>query len=317
MLDDYEKVVVTGGRGFIGHHLVRALSACDKSVVVLDREGGPADGCVEYCVADVRDAASVMPVLRGADLLFHLAGNPNGSQSVREPGVHFGVNCLGTFNLLEASVACGVRRFVYVSSASSYGKPRTVPIPETHPIAPIVPYGAAKVAGEHFGLPFVAARPFCVYGSGDNPAMCLTEINRYLRWHLNRLPIQIVGDKARKTRDFVHVSDLVAGLMLIADRALPGEVFNVGSGTEVSMEDVVRSIERATGRPAALTELTEVQEDTYRLVGDITKIRGLGYVPRVSLDDGVAQLAEEMGPDPELPSVDTIFRSGQRAEQLP
>ena len=157
------------------------------------------------------------------------------------------------------------------------------------------------------GLPFLAARPFCVYGPGDNPAAALTEVNRYLRWHLNHRPIQIVGDKVRKTRDFVHVSDLVAGLLVIADKAETGEIFNIGSGTETSMERLVQSIEKATGRAAEVTEITEIQEDTYRLVGDISNISRLGYVPRVSLDDGVAQLAAELGPHPELPSVDTIF----------
>ena len=328
MLADYERVAVTGGCGFIGRHLVRELVAQNKHVIVLDRthtNEGNAGGSVEYRTVDIRDRESLVPAMKDCEMMFHLAGNPNGSQSVREPRVHFEDNCLGTYNVLEVAAQVGIRRLLYVSSASSYGIPRSFPMHETHPTDPIVPYGASKLAGERFGvafwhalgLPFLAARPFCVYGPGDNPAAALTEVNRYLRWHLNHRPIQIVGDKVRKTRDFVHVSDLVAGLLVIADKAETGEIFNIGSGTETSMERLVQSIEKATGRAAEVTEITEIQEDTYRLVGDISNISRLGYVPRVSLDDGVAQLAAELGPHPELPSVDTIFKLGQSAEQLP
>ena len=139
-------------------------------------------------------------------------------------------------------------------------------------------------------------------------------MTRYLRWHLNDLPIHVVGDASAKTRDFVHVSDLVAGLVLIADRGTSGEVYNVGSGTEISMRQLCEVIGSVTGSPARIDEITEITEDTYRLVADITKLRGLGYVPQMPIENGVRQVAELLGDAPDLPRGETIFARGQHAE---
>ncbi|MDP9226260.1 MAG: NAD-dependent epimerase/dehydratase family protein, partial [Actinomycetota bacterium] len=166
-----------------------------------------------------------------------------------------------------------------------------------------------------YGLDFVAARPFCVYGPGEDPATSLVEVSRYLRWHLNGRPIQVIGDAERKTRDFVHVSDAVAGLLAIAERAEPGGIFNVGSGTEVSMRELVQCIQRVAGGTARVHELAGITDDTYRLVADISRIRQLGYVPRVALHEGIATLIEELGERPALPMGATIFRLGQTGEE--
>ena len=107
------------------------------------------------------------------------------------------------------------------------------------------------------------------------------EVGRYVRWHLNRRPTQIVGDPERKTRDFVHVSDVVWAFLLMADRGDPGEVLNVGSAEEVSMRQLAELIGGATGREPAVDKVTGIDDDTYRLVADISKINTLGYAPRV------------------------------------
>ena len=326
MLDRHDGIAVTGGLGFIGRHLVRALLDHRKRVIVLDRRppgDGDADPDSEYRVADVREPRSLQGALRGADLVFHLAANANGTYSVEHPGEDFRTNCVGTFNVLQAALEAGVRRVVYVSSASVYGTPRRFPIRESHPTDPIVPYGASKLAGERFGLAFghsygldfVAARPFCVYGPGEDPATSLVEVSRYLRWHLNGRAIQVVGDARRKTRDFIHVSDAVQGLVAIAERAQPGEILNVGSGTEVSMRELAEHIERAAGGTVRVRELTDIQDDSYRLVADISRLSRLGYVPRVPLEQGLAGLIEELGDRPELPMGATTFRRGQKAEE--
>jgi len=326
VLDRHDGIAVTGGLGFVGRHLVRALLEQGKRVVVLDRrpprDSDPDTG-TQYRLVDVREHRSARDALTGVDLLFHLAANANGTYSVEHPREDFQTNCVGTFNVLQAALEAGVRRVVYVSSASVYGQPQRFPVNESHPTVPIVPYGASKLAGERFGLAFrhsygldfVAARPFCVYGPGEDPATSLVEVSRYLRWHLNGRPIQIVGDSERKTRDFVHVSDAVAGLLAIAERAQPGEIFNVGSGTEVSMRELAERIQRVAGGTARVHELADIQDDTYRLVADISGLRRLGYVPGVPLDEGIADLMEELGERPELPMGATIFRPGQKAEE--
>ncbi|HYT80698.1 MAG TPA: NAD-dependent epimerase/dehydratase family protein, partial [Actinomycetota bacterium] len=153
MLDHHDGIVVTGGLGFIGRHLVRALLDHRKRVIVLDRRppsDSDADPDIEYRVVDVREPRSLRDALRSADLVFHLAANANGTYSVEHPGEDFQANCVGTFNVLQAAMEAGVRRVVYVSSASVYGTPRRFPIRESHPTDPIMPYGASKLAGERF-----------------------------------------------------------------------------------------------------------------------------------------------------------------------
>jgi nucleoside-diphosphate-sugar epimerase len=327
MLDQYKKVLVTGGLGFIGGHLVSALLSLDKEVVILDNLSTVLNKAilpdVTLAQVDVRNTKQVIEAAKGAELIFHLAANASGTVSINDLRLDFETNAMGTFNILEAALSAGTKRFVYVSSASVYGRPQRFPIDEGHPTRPFVPYGVSKLTGElcclsffdAYSLPVVIARPFCVYGPGENPRLALVEVSRYLRWHLNQRAIQIVGDRERKTRDFVHVNDAVQGLLLIADKAVVGEIFNVGSGTEVSMRELTDVIGSVTCRKAIVNEISNVTEDTYRLVSDISKINSLGYIPRISLEEGVKQLAVELGKNPEMPTGATIFKKGQSAEE--
>jgi UDP-glucose 4-epimerase len=317
--------VVTGGCGFIGQHLTRALVGLGQEVVVADKltaDEAPDLPGASLVHADVRDRDQVEQALQGAELVFHVAANASGTLSIADPRWDYETNSMGTFNVVQAALAVGARRLVYLSSASAYGRPQRFPMDEAHPLRPFVPYGASKLAGEltclsfqsTYGLPCVIGRPFCVYGPGELPETALVEVARYLRWHLRGEAIQVVGDAERKTRDFVHVSDLVAGLLVIADRAEPGEIFNVGSGQESSMRQLVDVIGKATERTPLVTEIPEIADDTYRLVADISKLEALGYRPAMSLEDGVADLARRLGANPEAPGAATIFRPGQQAE---
>ncbi len=288
MLEQYNKVLVTGGLGFIGTHLVNELLSLKKDVIIVDNYDTALHRSipqgVTFIEADVRHPQQVAEAVKGAELIFHVAANSNGSISVENPRFDFEINAVGT--------------------------------------KPFVPYGCSKLSGEleclsflyAKGLPVVMARPFCVYGPGENPKIALVEVSRYLRWHLNQQPIQIVGDMKHKTRDFVHVRDLVQGLLVIADKAAAGEVFNVGSGEEISMERLVDIIGQVTGQAPRVHQISEITTDTYRLVANIAKLRSLGYAPRVSLVDGVRELVHELGEHPELPSGATIFEQGQQAE---
>ncbi|HKR51846.1 MAG TPA: NAD-dependent epimerase/dehydratase family protein [Pseudonocardiaceae bacterium] len=326
MLDKYRSFLVTGGLGFVGRHLTEALLALGKEVTILDNsrtaiDTRPPPGAM-LRVADIRHSHEVAEAVAGVDVVFHLAANANGTLSITQPRLDFETNTVGTFSLAEAFLGSDIRRFVYVSSASVYGRPQYFPMDEDHPTRPFVPYGASKLSGEvtclalHHacGLPVVVGRPFCIYGSGTNPHEEMVEVGRYLRWHLNDQPIQIVGDLDRKTRDFVHVSDLVNGLLVIADRAKTGEVFNIGSGQEISMRELVDTIGAATGQEPALRVISEIEDDTYRLVADISKLEGLGYRPVMHFGKGIRELADQLGPAPELPVAPTIFARGQQAE---
>lgn len=326
MLDNYDSFLVTGGLGFVGRHLTEALLALGKKVTVLDNtrtatDTRPPPGAT-LRIADIRHPREVAEAATGVDVVFHLAANANGTLSITQPRLDFETNTVGTFSFAESLLDSDIRRFVYVSSASVYGKPQRFPMDEDHPTRPFVPYGASKLSGEvtclalHHacGLPVVVGRPFCIYGPGTNPREEMVEVGRYLRWHLNDQPIQIVGDLDRKTRDFVHVSDLVAGLLVIADRARTGEVFNIGSGQEISMRQLVEAIGAATGQEPALRVISEIEDDTYRLVADVSKLEGLGYRAAMDFGKGVRELADQLGPAPELPDSPTIFVRGQQAE---
>ncbi|QRK10078.1 NAD-dependent epimerase/dehydratase family protein [Archangium violaceum] len=315
--------VVTGGLGFIGRALAEALVRRGDRVTLLARPGGarPPEGTTPW-PADLRSTEGLEDALRGADVVFHLAANANTTRAIEEPRYDFEVNVGGTFNLLEAALRARARRFVYVSSAAVYGTPERFPMDELHPTRPFMPYGATKLSGELLcrvfhhahGLETVIGRPFCVYGPGEDPARAMVEVSRFLRWHLNGLPIPVLGDARRKTRDFVHVDDVVSALLLLAEAGQGGEAYNIGSGEESSMEDLVRLVGEATGRPATLEERPHITDDTYRLVADISRLRALGYAPRVMLAEGVRALARVLGERPALPGPATRFRAGQEGE---
>ncbi|MEH0935387.1 NAD-dependent epimerase/dehydratase family protein [Micromonospora psammae] len=312
------RTLVTGGQGFVGSHLVDHLVARGAEVTVLDvtlpDKSLPAG--VGYRAVDLRDPASVRAALVPADVVFHLAGNASGTISVDHPRFDFETNAEGTFNLFEALLDTGVRRVVYLSSAMVYGRPQTHPIAETHPLNPFLPYAASKLSGEHvaasmvesYGLPAVVGRAFTIYGPREDPRRAGGEVSQYLRWHLNGLPIPVVGDPDAKTRDFSHVDDLVAGLVRMAERGAIGDCYNLGSGTETSMRELVHLIGEATGTPARMECDRSVLEDTYRHVADISRLRALGHRPRVPLAEGIAVLATLLGDRPELPAVPTVFQ---------
>lgn len=326
MLGRYKKAVVTGGCGFIGSHLVDTLVSLGKEVVVFDNLS---TGLVTNVAAgaqliegDVRNPEQVARALRDADLVFHVAGNSNTTRSVNDPRLDYESNSQGCLNILQAALHAHVEKIVFVSSASVYGTPQSFPICEDHPTSPFVPYGVSKLAGEAFcrsffetyETPVVIVRPFCVYGPRENPEVGLVEVSRYMRWHLNDRPIQVVGDPDQKSRDFVHVSDVVRGLILLADRGVVGEAYNLGSGDEVTMRQLTVAIGAVDGGPASMKPLRHITDDTYRLVSDITKARSHGYTPKMSLKEGLIHLMQHLGPQPVLPAGATIFKRDQQAE---
>jgi nucleoside-diphosphate-sugar epimerase len=312
-------VAVTGGSGFVGSNLVARLVDDGNEVIVVDlAQPSPELGAlpgVQHRRADLRDYGETLLALRGVDVVYHLAGNASGTLSVQNPRFDFQVNGLGTCNVGNACVENQVRRLVYMSSAIVYGTPQTFPMTEEHPIAPFLPYGASKLSGEltlrslhdALGLQVMIARSFVVYGPGEDPRTAGGEVSQFLRWQLNELPIPVVGDIDRKTRDFVHVSDVASALITIAENGVPGEVYNMGSGREVSMRALADAVAVATGKPSRLKPDESELADSFRLVADISKLRGIGYEPKITLAAGLKSLAEHLGPFPELPSVTVAF----------
>jgi UDP-glucose 4-epimerase len=297
---DVDFDLVTGGAGFIGSHLVDRLVMQGRRVRVLDsfvvgrranldqHKGNPE---VEIVEADIADTAAVDAACAGVGRIFHLAARADIVPSIQEPTAYFRANVDGTFAILEAARRRGVKRFVYTASSSCYGIPSRYPTPETAPADCRYPYALTKYLGEQlvlhwaqvYGLPAVSVRFFNVYGprartSGTYGAV----FGVFLAQLLAGKPLTIVGD-GEQTRDFTFVSDVVDALLTVAGSDKVGEVYNVGSGRPVSVNELVRLL----GSPQSVPIPKRPGEPDCTWA-DISKIRhDLGWEPKVSFADGV------------------------------
>lgn len=308
------RVVVTGGAGFIGSSLCRILLAGQARVTVVDNlvngrlENLPVDQGrrtehLEVVVADIRDEAAMREVLSGAHVLFHLACL-GVRHSLDDPKENFEVNATGTLCVLEAARRARVPRTVHVSSSEVYGDARVVPMTEAHPTEPHTVYGAGKLAGEAcaralyrtHGFDVVVIRPFNAYGprshaEGDSGEV----IPRFLVQALHGDPLRVFGD-GHQTRDFSHVHDTAATIARAGViPGLAGEVFNVGSGEEVTIEHLARIVRQVTTSESPVVHGARRPGDVARLIADSTKaVRVLGHRPMVPLADGLADLAQRL-----------------------
>ncbi|AGB39034.1 NAD-dependent epimerase/dehydratase family protein [Natronococcus occultus] len=296
-----ETILVTGGAGFIGSHLVDVLTD-ENDVRVLDnlssgrRERLP-DG-VTLFEGDLRDGDTVGRATADVDLIFHEAALVSVEESVAAPVESHSVNVDGTLALLERARAEDAR-VVLASSAAIYGHPEYVPIDETHPTAPSSPYGLEKVTideyarlyHELYGLETVVLRYFNVYGprqvGGDYSAV----ISVFLEQARSGDPITVDGD-GTQTRDFVHVSDVVQANLLAATTDAVGESFNVGTGSSVTIRELAETIRTVVGSDAEIVHGDPRPGDIDRSRAAIEKARTeLGYEPTVPLEAGLETLA--------------------------
>ena len=307
-----DRVLVTGGAGFIGSHLVDGLMSQGFGVVVLDDfSGGRREnlsthlGERNFCLVegDVRNEADVKSALEGVDAVFHLAANVSVDLSVKNPLLVNEVNVGGTLNVLRESVRADVKRFVYASSCAVYGEPAHVPISEDHPTKPTSPYGVSKLAAEHYckvfcevyGLETVCLRFFNVYGPRQSMGPYSGVISQFIEQLKRGKPPVIFGD-GTQTRDFVHVDDVVAGaLCALNSEECVGNVINVGSGKETSIKklaDILITLFGVQGiKPRCSTPRAG---DISRSCADLSKAeRLLEYKPRLSLKKGLKQMLIE------------------------
>lgn len=284
-----KKVVVTGGAGFIGSHLVRTLRAQGTEVESFDLKEGK----------DIFNRELLRASLVGVDTVFHLAAQVSVPESMENPLAAHATNVSGTVVVLEEARKAGVRRVVYSGSAAVYGDEPSMPKTENSPILPKSPYALSKYLGEvwcqHytqiFGLETVIVRYMNVFGPGQATSGGYGAIVPIaIQAHQNGGTLTVHGD-GTQTRDFVYVDDVVSANLLAAERGVPGEVYVIASGVEVSVNDVVASIGRASGRPLAVTYGAPRIGDIYRSVGSGNKaLRELGWWPRTSLDEGIKRI---------------------------
>lgn len=301
------RVIVTGGAGFIGSHLVDALLRQGNDVIVIDDlSSGTRENLVHHrnnsCLhveeANVLDEQGIMALHKGADFVFHLATR-NLRLSLRQPTIVHEVNTTGTLNVLKAAAAAKVKRFLYCSSSEVNGTADVVPMPEDYYFRPQTIYGASKLAGEYYTQVFhrarwlftVIARPHNNYGPRAHYQGFKGEvIPRFILWALAGRPLIIYGN-GRQTRDFTYVTetaDIMVGLME-CDSAVGG-TFNICRGQEVSIREIAKLVSELTGLNSPPDYFPERPSDVLRLIGDPTHLRNaLGRSPNICIREGLAK----------------------------
>lgn len=299
---DGKRFLVTGGTGFIGSFVVDALVEADAAeVVCLDAqpradhvEAAGARGNVRLVEGDVRDVDAVRAACEGVDGVFHLAVLPL-RPCVEDPRLCLDVNVVGTFNVFEAAREAGARKVVFSSASSVYGDTHAT-MDETHPLEGRTMYAASKVAGEFFarafhdshGLDYVVLRYMNVYGPRQAGGLIASVLAR-----LRAGEAPVVQGDGSQSFDFVHVADVAGANLRAMEAEVSDEAFNVGSGGEASVREIVESLIRLTGADVEPVYDSETRVLMSRRVGSNDKaVRLLDWRPRYTLEEGLRDVVE-------------------------
>ncbi|HKA87447.1 MAG TPA: SDR family oxidoreductase [Haliangiales bacterium] len=303
------RFLVTGGAGFIGSNLTKALVERGDDVVVLDNFStgrrqnlAGLEARVVLHEADVRDARAVERAVDGCDFVLHQAALPSVPRSVEAPLESNAANVDGTLAVLEAARKARVRRVVFAASSSAYGETPTLPKVETMPTQPLSPYAASKLAGEHYmrayhasyGLETVSLRYFNVFGPNQNPeSQYAAVIPRFVTAALAGRPPTIYGD-GLQSRDFCHIDNAIeANLLATVAPGAAGEVFNIACGERITLLEVIARLAAIVGRPIEPIHEPARAGDIRHSLADIGRARAvLGYRAAVGFDDGLRRTVE-------------------------
>ena len=306
-------LLVTGGAGFIGSHLVEKCLALGHAVSVLDDFNDFYDPVIKHAniagfrhnielhEADLRDAGAVSRIVHGGkfDTIVHLAARAGVRPSIRDPKLYIDTNITGTWHLLEAAHAAGVPRFVCASSSSVYGVLKTAPFREDMALtATISPYAATKLAAEQlcsnyahlYGMRTINLRFFTVYGPRQRPDLAIHSFTKSID---EGKPINRFGDGTTR-RDYTYIDDIIQGVA--ACLTLEGEkceVFNLGESQTTTLNELIASIENALGKKAVINKMPEQPGDVPLTYADIGKARALlGYDPHTQIAEGIPRFVE-------------------------
>ena len=307
------RILVTGGAGFIGSHLVEKLLGVGHEVVILDDFNDFYDPQIKQaniagfakdvavCHVDLRENDSVRTVFRRekVDVIVHLAARAGVRPSIQSPRLYYDTNVLGTLHLLEAARATGVKRFIFASSSSVYGASKTVPFSEAqHLIQTLSPYGATKIGGEFlcstyshlYQMRVVALRYFTVYGPRQRPDLAIHQFTRRI---YAAQPIDQFGDGTTQ-RDYTYIDDIIQGTMAAFDYDGPMyDIFNLGENQTIQLKELISAIENALGKKAKINRLPEQLGDMPRTYADISKAKKfLGYNPTTKFSEGLPKFVE-------------------------
>ena len=303
------KYLITGGAGFIGSHIVRGLLAQGADVRVLDNfSSGKRENLhgleVEVLEGDLRDASTIAQAVRGVNIIFHEAAFVSVPESMEKPQECFDVNITGTSILFDAARKAGVQRVVIASSAAVYGDSTAMPLIEDTPLKQLSPYAVSKRVDEmyaelftnQFGLEVAALRYFNVYGPRQRPdSTYAAAVPIFIRRMLDNKPIMVFGDGGQ-TRDLINVRDVVqANLLASQHPAAPGQIFNVCTGVETRLLDLLDILYEVFPDAPKHIHAEPRAGDIYRSIGTPKKIMDtLGFDPKISLAEGLREAVEEM-----------------------
>jgi nucleoside-diphosphate-sugar epimerase len=302
-------ILVTGGCGFIGSHIAEALVQRGYQVRILDdlSTGKPENIAsipphkIEVLVGDIADLSMVETAMQGCKYVFHEAAIASVPKSINDPVGTAKVNYGGTLNVLEAARNHGVSRVVFAGSAAVYGDEPTLPKNEFMPANPITPYGVDKLASElmgHFygrtlGLEFVCLRYFNVFGKRQDPSSPYSgAISIFCDRICQGLPPVIYGD-GQQSRDFVHVSDVVAANMMVMEHPeATGKTFNIGRSAATSLLDITNLLNELTGQNLQPIHKEPRPGDIRHSFADNSVLKALGWSPKMTIREGLAELLQ-------------------------
>jgi UDP-glucuronate 4-epimerase len=307
------RILVTGGAGFIGSHLVEKLLATGHEVAILDdfndfydpqiKQANVASvaGDVAIHRVDLRDSNAVNMLFHREkfDAIAHLAARAGVRPSIQQPQLYYDTNVGGTLHLLEAARHTGIERIIYASSSSVYGVSKTAPFSESlHLTQTISPYAATKIAGEFlcstyshlYQMRITALRFFTVYGARQRPDLAIHQFTKKI---LADEPIDQFGDGTTR-RDYTYIDDIIQGVMAALDYKGPMfDIFNLGESDTIQLKDLIRAIENALGRKAKINQLPEQPGDMPMTCADISKARTLlAYNPMTPLSVGLPKFID-------------------------
>ena len=308
MKSKYAHVLVTGGAGFIGSHIVDRLLENGLEVKVIDNlSTGRLDNIKSligksnllFIKGDIRKRETVKKAIKDVEVVFHAAAFVSVTQSINNPLIANEVNATGTLNLLEASLSSNVKRFILSSSAAVYGQQDALPIKEEAQLNPDSPYAISKLAAElyaktyyrNYGLETVCLRYFNVYGLRQTAGPYAAVITEFID-HLTRNKPPIIYGDGEQTRDFINVKDVVDANVLAMEKNCAGEILNIATGSQLTMNKLFEILQILVGKGQIDPIYDKPRpSDIRQSCGDISKAnRMLGFKPKVSLEAGLLEL---------------------------
>lgn len=307
------RILVTGGAGFIGSHLVEKLLSDGHDVIVADDFNDFYDPQIKHantekfakevtiCHVDLRDAASVRNLFHSGkiDAIAHLAARAGVRPSIQQPRLYYDTNVIGTLHLLEAAQLTGVERFIFASSSSVYGATKKIPFSEEeHLTQTLSPYAATKIAGEFlcssyshlYQMRVVALRYFTVYGPRQRPDLAIHQFTRRI---YSGQPIDQFGE-GNTRRDYTYIDDVIQGTVAALKYQGPMfDIFNLGESETIQLKDLISAIEAVLGKKAKINRLPEQPGDMPMTCADISKAKKLlGYNPTTTFSEGLPRFVD-------------------------